>query len=655
MSTPNNFNLDSDSAIESVLSDIPLFCVGILAFGVFTFFLVMKRVTLSMTFLYSSAFFAFSGAILDLSLILAGGRANTNLGPNSTPPPSALTPAREVCFAMAVGFVYLFIWTFVATCPRAEESHAQFDGVHSAKWERWGTIGHVIKWSSLAAVASIPILQIVWRLTVSQRDFNQVYVAEATLEIVASAIFILKLLLNVFLSPIEPMWKPLSSYTIPFISISMSLGLGIGNLLLLQFSETTTGRLLQAVELYIFILFVLISAFSTNNPQGPTRLSMEKPLVANIPASQNSFPNERIYPIRSLSRTPDSTAMARIVSWVSSRRTSRYSVGIEQKRIPDLEGAVRADPPQAPGITVDFRVLTQEAPIKVPNFPVVQLQPPPRPPRPMSSGSFLEVEQRQPSQRPSPAMDMLRPLTQNTEASNYSSSIAQSGPDSPVYGLNGIITEPGESQPETRNASFSSFDELLRQQTELDKSIAALRLFSSATGPEPQRDSTPINLPVSLGSSSNLTKGRTESTSAHSEFSLSNFPVPPAVDEEEIPIPDSSRRQPQDVPKGFSTMFASTPTQPTPSGGDTGSRYDVTSFIGDLTLNPSPPTDSSLNSLTIASPLSTRGRVKPFNTIPTRPRLQISAPRLLPQDGTDAPPGVFEKPRPPPLRFTQGS
>jgi hypothetical protein len=38
--------LSDDATVEALLTDIPLFCAGILAFGLSTFFLFMKRFNL---------------------------------------------------------------------------------------------------------------------------------------------------------------------------------------------------------------------------------------------------------------------------------------------------------------------------------------------------------------------------------------------------------------------------------------------------------------------------------------------------------------------------------------------------------------------------------------------------------------------------------
>lgn len=140
--------------------------------------------------------------------------------------------------ALSFGFRYLFLWKFVAQRPPGEprsplsppdsQGLVPEDNSHSASWERWGVLGFLLKWGLLAAVISIPVLQIIWRILTG---FGTVYTAESTIEIVVSALFIIKLLLNVFLSLITPWWQPLRSYLFPIVALLLSLGVGAGNLI----------------------------------------------------------------------------------------------------------------------------------------------------------------------------------------------------------------------------------------------------------------------------------------------------------------------------------------------------------------------------------------------------------------------------------------
>lgn len=111
----------------------------------------------------------------------------------------------------------------------------------------------------------------------------------------------------------------------------------------------------------------------------------------------------------------------------------------------------------------------------------------------------------------------------------------QSRIDSPIYGLNGIVERPvpGRQLPGSAaraRSSALSFTELLRQQTELDKSIAALRLFSPQQ--ESMRESRRYSIGGSFSPGGTKQPNRSNSSigmpsSMKSEFSLSIFPEPP--------------------------------------------------------------------------------------------------------------------------------
>jgi hypothetical protein len=156
---------------------------------------------------------------------------------------TGLTTASQVGFALSTGFRYLFFWTFVAVRPRGEPhpsrslvSHGTNSSrivwrgqTHSASWSRWGLLGFVLKWGTMALVLAIPLMQILWRNVIAFNQYSPVYVVEATIEIVASTVFILKLILNTYLITATTLSKALSYYTAPMLALLVSLSLGIGN------------------------------------------------------------------------------------------------------------------------------------------------------------------------------------------------------------------------------------------------------------------------------------------------------------------------------------------------------------------------------------------------------------------------------------------
>ena len=86
-------------------------------------------------------------------------------------------------------------------------------------------------------------------------------------------------------------------------------------------------------------------------------------------------------------------------------------------------------------------------------------------------------------------------------------------PGSPIYGLDGVRYH-GQLSPLSRPSSVrsSGMESLLRQQAELDKSVAELQLFSGS---------------VSASSGMGLSVPREKADSVRSDISLSNFPEPP--------------------------------------------------------------------------------------------------------------------------------
>jgi len=237
---PASLSLSSDHAIEDILADIPIFSLGLLSFGVFTFFFTMKRVSALSVVLYLTVFFAFTASIFDLSQILTRGRFNTDsgLGLNSV---TGLIAAREIFYATSVGLRFLFFWLFVAEPPRGEiVKPTPFDPIanlfvremHSGAWGRWGIPGLILKWALLAVTFAVGVLQIIWRVVPSANRFGPVYGADAAMEIVISALFVLKLLLNTLITPITPRSKTLRSYTTMIIALVINLSLGVGNIAL---------------------------------------------------------------------------------------------------------------------------------------------------------------------------------------------------------------------------------------------------------------------------------------------------------------------------------------------------------------------------------------------------------------------------------------
>ena len=165
-----------------------------------------------------------------------------NLGASSV---RVLLILRELGFALSFGFRFFFFWVFVSEPPRGElpflplpdDRRANFisldseSNLHSGSWKRWSYLGFVLKWGLLLMTIAVPVLQGLWRLVDSLNKFGPVYYTEGGIEIVLSAVFILKLLANTFMSPLTPRWKTLRDYLPPILALGIGMGVGIGNIL----------------------------------------------------------------------------------------------------------------------------------------------------------------------------------------------------------------------------------------------------------------------------------------------------------------------------------------------------------------------------------------------------------------------------------------
>lgn len=604
---PSTFALSNDVAIEAVLSDIPLLCIGILGMGAFTVFLLLRRVNLFASYLFASSFLAFGAAVLDLSQILARGDVNTDKDGLATV--SGFFNAREIFLALSVGFIYILFWTLVAQCPPEESSrllvdikgrHDARDPLHSASWRRWGFIGITLKWISLLASISIPLLQILWRIVISQRKYGNLYVAESTIETVVSAIFILKLLLNIYSSPLSSRWRSSGRYVTSIFSLIISAGLGVGNLIIFSFSETSLGRFLRAVEIYILILYSLVITFSTlpaRHRHCTTKESDTKITPSRDMDYSTGFPMFLDRRISSISFMRGSQSdPAKKMGWDQNRE-----LGLAP-RIPSiaLYPAVSVDQWEAESLhsSVSKNITSSSggnSPYERGAYGAVNID------RPLTDLSLTYYTMN--LRTPEPG-EMQETMINGTETPDLA---LQQGERDERLDANATLS------PSRPGSSVSSFEELLRRQSELDRSIAALRLlsprlaFSKATPLAHQTNGSSdqfVPLPTTLSRNTltaSLVMSKPESASALSDFSLSIFPDPPAPSN--VPLlssgvpgettsPDAALN---DAPNNIHTgvLSVQVPIRRASSSlaqqvsisaifDSEGTQYDVTSFVGGL-------------------------------------------------------------------------
>lgn len=523
---------------------------------------------------------AFAAATLDLAQVLIRNNTTQGVGLDASAV-AGFIDSREVFLSLSVAFLNLFFWTLVARCPRGEYVDKSNDlstgrsrkpSMHSASWNRWGLIGSILKWTSLAASLTAPLLQMVWRLMPGQRKYSSIYVAESTIQTSVTAVFILKFVLNIYISPLDNWWHAFRNYLVPITALVIGTGLGIGNLILckllifllttanrfiVSFTETSLGRFLRAVEVYLLIVHNLYTTFQAFSalPQASNSLDT-KPLAEKfavtdtLPYVYANKPQELHNQFRLVTpRTIQGQSRASKISWNLPHRNSAIFIGNEHEL-----GLDRETPREVVAVADSNKVREGDNPLGTVAVAVspAMLQPEAPPPN-----SATMLASKQPSgDRPFTAVSLSYYTTDqssgeyNTSRSLNSRSLNSHSPNLPKESeLNPNPHIPDSDRPSnvSPNGSITSIDELFRQQTELDKSIAALRLFSMQTDfskivAEPSDGAVSA---VATRSRNTMTSNKTESFSNRSDFSLSVFPAPPIVpvDEVSTKYPNQGARQ----------------------------------------------------------------------------------------------------------------
>ncbi|TFL06524.1 hypothetical protein BDV98DRAFT_559556 [Pterulicium gracile] len=570
--------------VDQLLANIPFFAIGLTGFAVFTFFLLVRRSNILAVYLYGSILFAFIGSILDLASILSrvsdGSPNNPTLDLQAA---TGVAAAREICFGLSVGLRNIFFWGFVALPPRERPEPSDSDSVQSfqlsgqkEEWVYFQWLKALLKWGLLLVITGVPIFQIIWRLSAQTSGFFPIYLTSIILEIVASTGMILQMVLNSLVSAEASPGSFFRSYSAPIIALFITLGISVGGIVIINFSETTLGRFLQTIVLYILVVFVMVVAFRRLRQSREPRSTTEK----NTQMAKDQMLPPRAEAARQLMDTARRQSATRLSSWMAVRHLSLTTPSIEdipapprRRGAPSINSwkplpAVRDSPrrSRSPSM-VDMEFALNSPPVEGGLTPPVQATKPLEPKRDSTSVHVPSYYQ------------------------NFAGGLpfARNGVDSPIYGLNGFV-QPSD-QPASRPASEGmSLEDLLAQQRELDNSIAALRLFS----PRSSRYSVqPADRPPLESKSSSSLLKRSESTSARSEFSLSNFPAPPdATDSGTTPVTTSAPRsnpplrskshlRQSTLSSRLSYMDVLLPPLALKDRLDSsGTRYDVTSFIG---------------------------------------------------------------------------
>lgn len=386
----------------------------------------------------------------------------------------------------------------------------------------------------------------------------------------------------------------------------------MANRFIVSFTETSLGRFLRAVEVYLLIVHSLYTTFQAFSalPQASSKLTTSldtKPLAekflvtdtlayAYVNKTQGSHNQFRLV----APRTSQGKSRVSNLSWILPRRTL---IGNEHELLGRDNESLREEV-----VVVDSKKAREDddplGTIAVAISPAM-----PQPQAPSLNSVSVSASKQRSGDRPFTAVSLsYYTMDQFSGEYNTSRSLNSNFFNLPKESeLNPKPHIPDSDRPsivQSPQGSITSIDELFRQQTELDKSIAALRLFSMQTD-FPRIVTEPSDSAVSAvatRSRSTLTSNKTESLSNRSDFSLSVFPAPPIVPVDEVATkyPNEGARQndgqkASSVAKGQKekgkgsglASLASAVPPSSPSNDDRDSKFnsaatqfDVTSFIG---------------------------------------------------------------------------
>ena len=342
------------------------------------------------------------------------------------------------------------------------------------------------------------------------------------------------------------------------------------------FTESTVGRLLQAFEVYVIAVSVMVTAFlghrdillSTTSPQSKNRRDVafilpepargstfritppliETPRMSTVLdiATQNKESNREMFH-RSARRS-----LNHVSSWLSFRISRQRSPHEDEEvKLWNAE-KVKVDPPYTGDIDTELRAsieastqasrerleLVRDAPAN--HMPIISASDTRSAiARPVEdsihSGQILRASPADVPQYTIPlqvrtSTVSVSPVLLSICGARHAEGITIPPEASPVYGLGGIQSLANASDSRT------SLDELLRQQSQLDQCMDALRLPSAETSTNPSYSNSNLNA-RSVGLTRSPSTGQ---RTVCSDISLSNFPIPPRLTTPVPPLPPSS-------------------------------------------------------------------------------------------------------------------
>lgn len=328
------------------------------------------------------------------------------------------------------------------------------------------------------------------------------------------------------------------------------------------FTEASLGRFLQAIQLYILIVFTLVSPY-----YGIQKLEADDKR-ATRPASSfrglgrwsvitSGMGNDAGFGRQSQFLRASTSPTQRLSTWLSSRLAPKRDP--QQDRLwnkdrPDLEA-----PPTPGDRNVDddaspSQAMFNEKPLQATynyNAPYANnmtssegtgglMTPFSVVPNAISSGdSPIRTPPAAATFPPRPALN-IAPESRNLNG-KYTAQFQvrqsyESDSDSPIYGINGVIRAARQEYDERARRSFFAepksvaINQLRKEQEGLERSIANMAKFSPSRAPPAPQDSEPSRSPRFDTSREvpSFINGTAPSESLRSDFSLRDFPSPPA-------------------------------------------------------------------------------------------------------------------------------
>ena len=160
--------------------------------------------------------------------------------------------AQEVFLVIALVFTFFFYLIYLGRPPYGELDIVPRNKRREARrnsptaWGASGLLGSFAYVLLAGAIFAVAILHVMWRLFVNPA--NRVYRAAGIMEIFLSVAFLVKLLFNVWLSPLTPAWKTFRNYAPVTISILINLTIAILNLVMCKSLVSSESPCLQALQ-----------------------------------------------------------------------------------------------------------------------------------------------------------------------------------------------------------------------------------------------------------------------------------------------------------------------------------------------------------------------------------------------------------------------